>query len=70
MIYHLKLQPSEIEALDYYEFHYFVKDLSDVLKKKQESEDNTNEQAQKQQQGYKVPKVNMPSVKMPRMPKM
>jgi hypothetical protein len=70
MIYHLKLQPSEIEALDYYEFHYFVKDLADVLKKKQESEGTANEQAQKQQPGYKMPNVKMPNVKMPSMPKL
>lgn len=70
MIYHLKLQPSEIEALDYYEYHYFIKDLADVLKKKQETDNNSNEEAQKQQQGYKMPKVNMPSVKMPSIPKL
>ena len=70
MIYHLKLQPSEIEALDYYEYHYFIKDLADVLKKKQETDNNSNEEAQKQQQGYKMPKVNMPTVKMPSIPKL
>ena len=70
MIYHLKLQPSEIEALDYYEYHYFVKDLADVLKKKQESDGKSNEEAQKQQTGYKMPNVKMPNVKMPSMPKL
>jgi hypothetical protein len=75
MMYHLKLQPSEIDALEYYEYHYFIKDMSDVLKKQKEGQDNeqqnANEQYGKNSLGsIKTPKVNMPKMSMPSMPKL
>lgn len=51
--------------MEYYEFHYLVKDLLDFLKKENEANKQQNEQA-----GGSVPK--MPNMKMPnmRMPKL
>jgi len=40
LLYHLRLQPSEVEILPYYEYEYIVKNLIDILKEKQEAEEN------------------------------
>ena len=39
LLYHLRLQPSEVEQLPYYEFEYIVRNLIDILKEKQEAEE-------------------------------
>lgn len=69
MIYHLKLQPSEIENLEYYEYHYFTKDLTEVMKRQQKGEEVQQEQQNQMMQntGIKAPKINVPSIKMPSM---
>lgn len=65
MMYHLKLQPSEIDNFDYYEYHYYIKDMTDVLKKQKEGQDNE----QQQQPSTKLPSFKQPSFKMPSMPR-
>ena len=35
----MRLQPSEVEAMPYYEYEYVVKNLIDILKEKQEAEE-------------------------------
>jgi hypothetical protein len=76
------LQPSEIEALPYYEYFYYVKNLVDHLKeqdkqqKKEQAhydEQSANMQAQTKSSMPKMPSMgNMgsmkaPSVKMPKL---
>tara|TARA_Y100000287_G_scaffold182444_1_gene180000 strand:+ start:2868 stop:3089 length:222 start_codon:yes stop_codon:yes gene_type:complete len=73
------MQPSEIENMFYYEYWYYVKNLSEYIKEK-----NKQQQAQQEQQEErsssmrnqykpKAPKMpKMPSIKTPsfKMPKM
>jgi len=64
MIYHLKLQPSEIEALDYYEYWYYVKDMAEVLKKQNSENSDQTDQMTAQQKGM------MSGMKNPKIPGM
>lgn len=74
-MHHLRIQPSEVEALPYYEYHYIVKELSDMLKEQQKGQDRQSEQMNDQMQGMKMqqpklPKMQdmkMPSIKMPKL---
>ena len=45
MLYHLRLQPSEVESMPYYEYENIVQNLIDILKEKQEAEDNHQKSA-------------------------
>ena len=51
--------------MEYYEFHYLVKDLLDFLQKENESNKQQNEQASAATP--KIPNMKMPSMKMPKM---
>ena len=66
------MQPSEIENLFYYEFWYYVKNLSDYIKEKNnQNKDQQEQQAQQQSEmssKYKTPK--MPSVQSCKAPAM
>lgn len=74
-MHHLRIQPSEVEALPYYEYHYIVKELSDMLKEQQKGQDRQSEQMNDQMNGMKMqqpklPKMQdmkMPSIKMPKL---
>jgi hypothetical protein len=66
------MQPSEIENLFYYEFWYYVKNLSDYIKEKNnQNKDQQEQQAQQQSEmtsRYKTPKMpSVPSFKAPSM---
>jgi len=37
----LRLQPSEIEGMSYYEYEYITQNLIDILKEKQAAEENS-----------------------------
>ena len=39
LLHHLRLQPSEIENMPYYEYVYHVDNLIEILKEKQKTED-------------------------------
>jgi len=70
---HLRLQPSEIDNLDYYEYFYYVQNLKDYLDKKNKAEKGQQEGAEdkvnKYRSGINTNKYNKaPSVKMPSMP--
>ena len=68
MIYHLRLQPSEIEALDYYEYWYFIKDLSKVLEEKNKESSRMNDEINEQRANQpKLKQPKMPSIKMPKL---
>jgi len=76
IMYHMRLQPSEIEKLPYYEFEWHVKKLAEILKKKKDAEDKETNAARnngnssdvrkamqnvsKQSSGWKPPSFKMP----------
>ena len=61
-MHHLRIQPSEVESLPYYEYFYIVKELSTMLKEQQKGQQRQDE-AQSEQM------ANMKS-QMPKMPNM
>jgi len=75
----LHLQHSEIESMPYYEYEITVEELTELLKKKNDSEKAAQTAAEKRQQAIKTPNINnigkgmnmkmpsMPSIKMPRI---
>lgn len=70
------MQPSEIENMYYYEFWYYVKNLSDYIKNKNKQQGEQQEQQDKQMSSMrsaykapkmpKTPKISTPSIKMPK----
>jgi hypothetical protein len=67
-MYHLHIQPSEIDKLEYYEYWYIVKDLADFIKKQNEGQKEQEENAYKYNDSMKSPKapnIKQPSIKMP-----
>jgi sortase (surface protein transpeptidase) len=73
---HLRLQPSEIENLYYYEYWYYVKNLQEYLKAKNKQQEDQQEQAEAQKNSYKmhktpkmpkVPNLKTPSLKTPKL---
>jgi len=66
------MQPSEVENLYYYEYWYYVKNLSDYIKEKNnQNKDQEEQQMQQQNQmnsKYKAPA--MPKIQTPKMPAM
>lgn len=78
MLYHLRLQPSEVENMPYYEYEYIVQNLIDILKEKQESEENQSRSYSEmdpnsvmKQAGKYIPNSSMnkaPNIKFPGIP--
>lgn len=70
------MQPSEIENMFYYEYWYYVRNLSDYIKEKNNQNKEQEEQQAKQQSELsskyktpampKVPQMKAPSLKMPK----
>jgi len=59
--------------MDFYEYHYLVKDLSDHLKQEKEANEKQNETVNSQASAYKQPKMpnmKMPTMSAPKMPKL
>lgn len=74
LYYHLRLQPSEIENMPFYEFEYTLENLKDFLKEKNEAEKGQSDQMNKNMPDmskFKAPKMpstpKMPNIKMPRL---
>lgn len=70
-MHHLRIQPSEVESLPYYEYFYIVKELSEMLKEQQKGntkqEDSMNEKMDSMKsQTPKMPNMKVPSIKMPK----
>lgn len=76
-MHHLRIQPSEVESLPYYEYFYIVKELSDMLKEQQKGNQKQEDMMNDRMDGMKssMPKMpnmnnlgNMkaPAVKMPK----
>ena len=70
------MQPSEIENMYYYEYWYYVKNLSEYIKAKNKQQGEQQEQTDKQmgsmrsQMSPKMPKaptIKTPSIKMPKL---
>lgn len=62
--YHLRIQPSEIDMMDYMDFEYLLLDLNELLKEKQEAEkkayDDSKQKTPDYSKGFKMPKFSMP----------
>jgi len=74
LLYHFRLQPSEYENRPFYEYQYYVKDLIDILKEKNESEDgnkyNVDDTYDKMKNDSSKYMKGIGGGKMPKMPKM
>jgi len=73
-MHHLRIQPSEVESLPYYEYFYIVKELSEMLKEQQKGNTKQEESMNEKMDSMKsqMPKMpNMGSMKAPsiKMPK-
>lgn len=74
-MHHLRIQPSEVESLPYYEYFYIVKELSEMLKEQQKGNTRQEESMNEKMDSMKsqMPKMpNMASMKAPsiKMPKL
>ena len=68
---HLRLQPSEIDNLDYYEYYYYVQNLKEHLDKKNKANKEQQEGADEKMSKYKKgmnPNSIARSMKTPKMP--
>ena len=63
----LRIQPSEIENLEYYEFHYLVKDLIEHIKEENKQNQGQNDATAGAMSGMKMPNMKMPNMKMPKL---
>jgi len=70
------MQPSEIENMYYYEYWYYVKNLSEYIKEKNKKQGESQEQQSKQMSSMrsqytpkmpKTPKLSTPSLRMPKL---
>jgi hypothetical protein len=70
------MQPSEIENMYYYEYWYYVKNLSEYIKNKNKQQEGQQEQQDKSMSSMKsqytpkmpsAPKLSTPSFKMPKL---
>ncbi len=66
MLYHLRLQPSEVEQMPYYEYEYIVENLINILKEKQEAEENQSKDYNESFNSNKM--MSSASSMMPKMP--
>lgn len=53
--------------MDYYEFQYLIKDLTEYIQKKNESENNQAQQGNETLQGMKIPQMKIPQMKIPKI---
>lgn len=51
--------------MEYYEYQYLVKDLTEHLKKEQEASKGQQEATQGAMSGFKMPNMKMPNIKTP-----
>lgn len=51
--------------MEYYEFHYLVKDLLDFLKKQNDQNSGQQEQANDMMGKMKMPNMKVPNMKIP-----
>ena len=58
------MQPSELEGMEYYEFHYLVKDLMEHLKNENDRNSGSQDESGKMMNSVKMPKMQMPKMKL------
>lgn len=63
----LHIQPSELENLEYYEFHYLVKDLIEHIKAENKQNEGQQEATSGMMSNMKMPNMKMPNMKMPKL---
>lgn len=63
----LHTQPSELESMEYYEFHYLVKDLIDHIKEENKQNQGQNDATSGVMGNMKMPNLKMPNISMPKM---
>jgi len=64
---HLSIQPSELENMEYYEFHYILKELIEMIKAENDANKGQNDQTNEMMGSMKMPSFKMPSFNMPKM---
>lgn len=63
----LHVQPSELERMEYYEFHYLVKDMIEHIKEENKQNQGQNDATAGMMSNIKMPNMKMPSINMPKM---
>jgi len=53
--------------MEYYEYHYIVKDLIEHLKKENEANKGQNDAASGAMSGMKMPNMKVPNIRVPKM---
>jgi hypothetical protein len=53
--------------MEYYEYHYIVKDLIEYIKKENDANKSQQEQTSGAMSGMKVPKMNVPKMNVPKL---
>ena len=64
---HLHLQPSELDRMEYYEYHYIVKDLIEYLKKENEANKAQQDATNGAVGNMKAPNIKVPKMSIPKM---
>jgi len=72
LYYHLRMQPSEIENMPYYEYEMTLENLQELLKEKHDAEKGANKSQQDSIPNYskmagKFKSPKMPNIKIPKM---
>lgn len=62
----LHVQPSELNNMDYYEFHYLVKDLLEHLKEQNEQNKKERDEADSMKSSFKAPNYKAPNISVPK----
>lgn len=71
MMYHLHVQPSEVESLDFYEYYYILENLIEILEEQNKgSKDSPDQKSIMKEAGKmipKQPKFDMPKLTIPKI---
>ena len=63
----LSIQPSELDRMEYYEFHYIVADLVEMIKAENDANKSQSEKTGEMMGGMKMPNMKIPNMKMPKL---
>jgi hypothetical protein len=53
--------------MEFYEYHYLLRDLTDHLKKEQEANKGQQDSTSEMMSGMKMPNMKVPTMKMPKL---
>lgn len=65
--YKLNLQPSELEALPYYEYYWICQELMELMEEERKSNENQQEQSNSMMKNVKTPNINTKNLQPPKM---